>query len=57
MNIFQQTQSLNNQLFSLDTVMKSVFLTIHSNGFLVLDSWYKTVSQRDLKIYTSARLV
>lgn len=57
MNIFQQTRSLNNQLFSLDTVMKSVFLTIHSNGFLVLDSWYKTVSQRDLKIYTSARLV
>ena len=57
MNIFLTLQVLSNGLFSLDIVPKNIFLATHSNTLIVFDLSYKIISQKDIRIYATARIV
>ena len=57
MNIFLTLQVVSNGLFSLDLVPKNIFLATHSNTLIVFDLLYKITSQKDIRIYATARIV
>ena len=57
MNIFLTLQVLSNGLFSLDIVPKNILLATHSNTLIVFDLSYKIISQKDIRIYATARIV